>query len=199
MEVDAERTLNNLHVLSALSPFDKLITGGDCFDIHPPSHMREIYRTWLGERRTQNVARVRQTVRTAIAHIRKLLDDANALMASGLREDESLRLRVDTIVVQHVRMCEGLQQSCAGLRNLLQTYREDASLASHIHLTITEINDFLCLMHSHTERLRGVASSDLRVTSMQTLDTLMKPPSPHSPPPPSPLPSSPPAETSETP
>ena len=194
MDVDAERTLNNLHVLSAVSPFDKLITNGDSFDIHPPSRMREMYRTWIGERRTQNVARVRQTVRTAIAHIRKLLDDANALLTSGLREDESMRLRVDTIVVQHVRMCEGLQQSCTGLRNLMQTYRDDAMLASHIHLTITEIHDFLTLIHHHTERLRSSASSDLRVTSMQTLDTLIKPP----PPPPSPSLSSPRAETSET-
>ena len=159
MEVDAERTLHNLHVLSAVSPYDKLITSGDAFDIHGPTRLRELYRTWSGERRTQNMNRVRQTVRAAITYVNKSLDDANALLTSASRTEESMKLRVDTIVVQHVRMCEGLKQSRSGLKNLLQTYRDDAMLMTQLHLTITEINDFLSLIYKHTEKIRLQCSS----------------------------------------
>ena len=161
-------TLNNLHVLSALSPYDKLITSGDAFDIHGPTRWREVYRTWIGERRNQNMSRVRQTVRSAISYVNKSLDDANALLTSSSSTEEHMRLRVDTIVVQHVRMCEGLKQSCNGLRNLLQTYRDDAMLSSQLHLTITEIEDFLNLISKHTERIRKKCSAEVCIFSIPT-------------------------------
>ena len=154
MEVDAERTLHNLHVLSAVSPYDKLITSGDAFDIHGPTRLREVYRTWSGERRSHNMTRVRQTVRAAVAYVNKSLDDANALLTSTSGTEESMKLRVDTIVVQHVRMCEGLKHSCIGLKNLLQTYRDDAMLVSQLQLTVTEITDFLHLIYKHNEKIR---------------------------------------------
>lgn len=158
MEVDAERTLNNLHVIGALSPYDKLLTNTDTFDIHAPTYMREVYRTWHGEKRTQNMTRIRQTVRSAIAYINKSLEDANALLSSSSRSEEGMILRVDTIVVQHVRMSQGLERSCEGLQNLLQTYRDDATLSSQLSLTMTEVRDFLSIIGPHTEKLRKQCS-----------------------------------------
>ena len=55
MESEAERTLSNLHVLSALSQNDKLNTNEDVFDIYAPTSLRGMWRTWYGERRGQNV------------------------------------------------------------------------------------------------------------------------------------------------
>ena len=166
MDLDAERTLNNLHVLAALSPYDKLITNNDAFDIHGPTRLREVYRTWQGERRHQNMTRVRQTVRSAITYVNKSLDDANALLSSSQSQlGETMTLRVDTIIVQHIRMCQGLQKSCAGLTSLLQTYRDDAMLMSQIQLTITEIGDFLRIISPHTERLRRTLTDEGSFTS----------------------------------
>ena len=160
MEVDAERTLGNLHVISAVSPYDKLITTGDTFDIHGPTRLREMYRTWFGERRSQNMSRIRQTVRAAIAYINKSWDDASALLSTTKHSDDTMKLRVETIVVQHVRMCEGLERSCAGLKNLIQTYRDDATVVSQLQLTITEIHDFLSLISKHSQRVRKECSHE---------------------------------------
>ena len=79
MQADAERTLSNLHVLAALNHNDKLITNDESFDIYPPSTWRALYRTWMGERRNQNVQRVRHTVRAAIDFATKSLHESESL------------------------------------------------------------------------------------------------------------------------
>ena len=82
MHSDAERTLNNLHVLAALSQNDKLLTNEDAFDIHAPTTLRAISRYWYRERRSSNIQRVRICVRAAMEFVSKSLDDANALVPS---------------------------------------------------------------------------------------------------------------------
>ena len=171
MQTDAERTLNNLHILAALSHNDKLMTNLDSFDIYTPTTFRSMMRTWYGESRGQNVNRVRTTVRAAIAFASKALEDAHALdpatpgipppgsvstnaSSSSSVGYEALRLRVDTMALQHFRMTDALRRACYGLNNLLQTYREDAALASQIVLLMREVDDFLRVIAPHSESLR---------------------------------------------
>lgn len=151
MQTDAERTLGNLHVLAVLSHNDKLITNEDTFDIHTPTSLRALWRTWSGEGRVQNVTRVRSTVRAAIDFSYRSLADVEALRA-GNHDD----LRVKTAALQHLRMVDGVERARTGLGNLIQTYRDDAALASQIALVNEEIADFLEVMRPHSTRLAGV-------------------------------------------
>lgn len=151
MEADAERTLNNLHVIAALSQNDKLITSTDVFDIYTPTTLRGLWRTWYGECRGNNVQRVRQTVRAGIAFSQRSLEEATAL-----RDTNTARLRLDTVCLQHVRMIEALQNAKRGIHNLLQTYRDDAALSSQITLLMTEIDDFVRVITPHTRDMQSV-------------------------------------------
>ena len=150
MQSEEERTLNNLHVIGALSHNDKLCTAEDVFDIYAPTSMRGLLRMWYGERRGQNVQRVRQTVRAGIGFAQRSLEEVQALGDTG----ETMRLRVDTMALQHLRMMEGLRRASGGMQNLLQTYREDAALYSQISLLIAEMEDFGRVLTPHTESLR---------------------------------------------
>lgn len=161
MQSDAERTLNNLHVLAALSHNDKLMTNGDAFDIYAPTTFRSMLRSWYGEGRVQNMQRVQHTIRAAIGFANKSYEDATALMIqNGIdsRVPSYLKVRFDTLSLQHVRMCEGLSRARLGLGNLLQTYREDATLSSKVSLLMEEIDDFHRVMSQHTEKLQATIS-----------------------------------------
>lgn len=153
MEANAERTLHNLRVLASVSQNDKLMTNEDRFDIYCPTTLRAMMRMWYGEKRAQNVQRVRATVREAMNFASRSLEEASALLQATSSSD--FRLRVDTTAVQHLRMMEALVRAQQGLRNLLQTYREDAALASQITLVVEEITDYVSVLAPHSLALQA--------------------------------------------
>lgn len=157
MNADAERTLMNLNVIAAVSQNDKLMTNEDQFDIYTPTTMRAVLRTWYGERRLQNIQRVRTTIRSAMSFASTYLDDANALM-TDVTQGESVRIRTDTCVLHHVRMCEALRRSTRGLTNMLQTYRDDAAVASQLSSLAQEVTDFLSVIEPYSRSVRGRSS-----------------------------------------
>lgn len=157
--VDAERTLHNLHILGALSHNDKLMTNDDRFDIYQPTSFRGMMRAVYGERRLQNVQRVRQTVSAGIAFATKALEEANTMLepASASKHPPapcSLPLRIETIALEHFRMMAALHRARDGLTNLLQTYRDDAALASQITLLTDELDDMRRILLPHSDLLR---------------------------------------------
>lgn len=156
MQSDAERTLSNLHVLGALSHNDKLLTNDDVFDIYQPTALRGLVRFWYGERRDQNAQRIRHHVHAAVGYAKQALEDAEALgdAVSAAQAPESMRLRMDTAALQHFRMLDALVRACAGLRNLLQTYRDDAAFSAQLALVVTEVEDFVRIIGSHSAALR---------------------------------------------
>jgi hypothetical protein len=161
MESEAERTLNNLHVLAALSHNDKLMSNEENFDIYTPTTFRGLFRTWYGEKRGQNVQRIRNTVRSAISFASRSLDETNVLLQQDFSPhgvvpspESMMQLRVDTMALQHVRMVDALCSSRVGLLNLLQTYRDDAALASQITLIAQEITDFMSVIGPYSRPLR---------------------------------------------
>ena len=154
MQAEVERILGNLHVLGALSHNDKLMTNEDAFDIYIPTTMRGLMRAWYGERRGQNVARIRSTVRGAIEFSQRTLTDIRAYSASSSSGDVDVdvdvnTLRRETMELQFRRMIDGLRRAREGLANLTQTYRDDAALSSQIRLINEEISDFLSVMSRH--------------------------------------------------
>ena len=175
MNSDAERTLNNLHVLASVSHNDKLMTNEDLFDIYEPTSMRGLMRMWYGERRGQNVQRVRHTVRSGMTYAQQYLDES-AHLGSTTGPMPTARLRGDTVALQHVRMVDALRASLSGLTNMLQTYREDAALTSQISGLVQEVTDFLTVLDPYSRPVRercGGASPPV---------TAAPPPSPHPPP-----------------
>lgn len=169
MDTEAERALSNLHVLAALSHNDKLLTNDDHFDIYYPTTWRAIMRTVYGERRAHNVQRVRNTVKLGIDAARRLLEDAHALRAMGDACDPKLRLRRDSVVLQHLRMVDALTMARGGLCNLMRTYQDDAAHTSQIRLVVEEIDAFCTIIATHTALLRrtcggGEASGALEAT-----------------------------------
>ena len=151
MQADAEITLRNLHVISALSQNDKLITNDDYFDVYTPTTLRSLYRSWYKERRQSNILRLRQTVRNGIAFVKRTSEDINALIES---KSVSLQMQIDIILAQHLRMRDALHKACTGLRNMMLTYREDANIVSQLSLILDEITDFNVLMEPRTESLK---------------------------------------------
>lgn len=150
MQAEVERILGNLHVLGALSHNDKLMTNEDAFDIYIPTTWRGLMRSWYGERRGQNVARIRSTVRGAIEFSQRTLTDIRAYDTRSIGDDVDVNtLRRETMKLQFHRMIDGLRRARDGLTNLIQTYRDDAALSSQIRLIVEEIGDFLSVMNRH--------------------------------------------------
>ena len=153
MQIDAERTLSNLHVLGALLHNDKIMTNEDAFDIYSPTSMRGLFRAWYGERRSANIARIRQAVRSAITFSSHSLEETIELLGATSRSDQ-LKLRTSSTAMQHMRMCDALRRARAGLHNLVQTYRDDAASSSQMALLMAEIDDYIQLITPHTDELR---------------------------------------------
>ena len=159
MQADVERILGNLHVLGALSHNDKLMTNEEAFDIYIPTTWRGLVRSWYGERRGQNVARIRSTVRGAIEFSQRTLTDIRAYNTPSAADDVDVNtLRRETMELQFRRMTDGLRRARDGLTNLMQTYRDDAALSSQIRLINEEIGDFLSVMSRHASPLLGQGS-----------------------------------------
>jgi len=151
MQAEVERILVNLHVLGALSHNDKLMTNEDAFDIYIPTTWRGLVRSWYGERRGQNVARIRSTIRGAIEFSQRTLTDIRAYnnTRSVPGDVDVNTLRRETMELQFHRMIDGLRRARDGLTNLIQTYRDDAAFESQIRLINEEIGDFLSVMNRH--------------------------------------------------
>ena len=161
MDTNADRALSNLYVLAALSHNDKLTTNDDNFDIDYPTTWRAILRTVYGERRSQNVERVRSTVRQGIDAAQRSLSDANAL-AKAMNEsqtiDPQLLLRRNGVILQHLRMVDALTKARGGLDNLMHTYQDDAAHKSQICLVMEDIETFCAVIAHQSSLLRTEAA-----------------------------------------
>ena len=129
---------------------------------------------WYGERRAQNVHRVRHTIQLAIEFAHRTLENVTALRAAHMGGDGSHTLRVHTVILRHQRMVSALARSRNGLECLLQTYRDDAALTSQIRMLIEEVKDFLRLVEPISLQLEastgagggsGVAGTSISGTS----------------------------------
>lgn len=189
MQADVERILVNLHVLGALSHNDKLMTNEDAFDIYIPTTLRGMMRSWYGERRGQNVARIRSTVRGGIEFSQRTLTDIRAYNTRSIAEEVDVNtLRRETMELQFRRMIDALRRARDGLTNLIQTYRDDAALSSQIRLINGEIGDFLSVMNRHASSVPSPhpsAHSSPEVTASRPVPSgrgSPVTPSPHPPP-----------------
>lgn len=163
MLFEAETTLANLHIISALNHDDKLVTSEERFDIDSPTTLRALMRFWYGEKRNVNVQRVRLCLKSAMDHITRTLDDANSILMSIERQNEpysmhnpseaSLRFKAHNVAMKHFRMLQALKTASLGLTNLIHTYRDDPGLSSQISLLVKEVEDFTIIVEPHSSAL----------------------------------------------
>jgi hypothetical protein len=116
---EMELVLMNLHVLSQTEPRDKLCTTSTPFNLAPPSAARNMWRMWTGEGRSVNVERVREQVCKAISYLEG--EDGSAVAAA----------RVTSALI-------GAQR---GLRTLMVTYADDASIVAQLNVICDDITD----------------------------------------------------------
>lgn len=168
MDVNSEQTLRNLHVLGALSHNDKLMTNEDTFDIYSPTSLRGVLRMWYRENRMHNIDRVRVTIKRAIQYVERTLEEATTSSTTSHAaswQTTTIMVRLGTVIEHHIRMMNALNRARYGLWNLMQTYREDAAVASQINLIVEETNSFLTLMNPHTLHLQKMLQSTQSASS----------------------------------
>jgi hypothetical protein len=153
MQSDEEETLQNLYVLASICHNDKLMSQNHLFTIYANTSYRGLWRRWYGENRTQNITRIRQTLRQAIIFATRSIDTTDTLIAANSC-DVSLCLRINILSIQHVRMCDALLGAITGLQHMLSTYRDDSMHSSQMCILISEIEDFLSVMNKRTQFLR---------------------------------------------
>ena len=133
MQPEVELFVRNLHVISSLMPHDKLNTENATFTKYDPTYSRAIFRWYYGENRESNLTKVQQVIRQATLFMTQTL-------SSSKKENETIK---DVVEQQQCkRVFDILKQSENGLRNMLQTYKEDVSICAKIEMLIDEINDF---------------------------------------------------------
>lgn len=117
--------LQNLRTLSTLQINQKLCTSGQMFSVRPAAGtLTTLWRTWYGEDRQANVARL-QTL-FALAMLR-----CEVLTLKGT--DDALCRRI----------AEQTRLALPGLECLAQTYREDSATVSSIEVLQSSVEAFL--------------------------------------------------------
>jgi hypothetical protein len=164
MYTDAAQTLNDLHVIAVISHNDKLITNGVGFDIYTPTTLRGLVRFLYGEGRAENVTRVRRTVESAVVVCQQSVANLSHIVFNESIHDPLCGMHTRTTAMNYVRMVDALCRSQYGLRNLMQTYRDDVAIVAQIHLIVQDVSDFLSLMDPHTARLQSVLGSPARAS-----------------------------------
>lgn len=144
MDSETERALKNLLVLTEMTHNDKLMTNGDCFYIYTPTSLRGFVRYWSGEDRLHNIERIRQTIHSAFACVQTSIPTISRVSTSP--KSKVSRVQDGIAVLKHLRIVKALAASRIGLRNMLQTYHNDATIKTQLQIIIDEVEDFLTVL-----------------------------------------------------
>lgn len=156
MQFDAERILQNLHVIGALAHNDKLMTNDEIFDIYSPTLFQGVWRMVYRENRMQNINRIRNAIRAGMQLAQKYMDEIVILWSSARQDVDltQLRYRIDTLGMQYLRICEALENAKGGMANLHHTYKDDSALVSQLQLLSSEVADFQTVMSTYTNNVK---------------------------------------------
>ena len=140
MQTETEKALKNLSILASLSQNDKLNTNEDIYTIYIPTSVRGMVRFWYSEKRSSNIVKIHETVRTATKFVRQIITEC---------ENENFNYQKELKLQQCKRMVQSIIKSTKGLENLKQTYRDDHAITVNIQLIIDEIEDFITLINKN--------------------------------------------------
>lgn len=146
-EMSAEELLQSLFVVSRLSVNDKLVSDGLRFSIRQPSYYRILVRMYFNENRGKNIDALRMVFQLSMKGV---------LLHSYKCE-----------IAEKIRFLDALIPACNGLKNLIETYREDVETVSRLQILVDEVQDFV---QTHQESKLDTQSSQLNkeVSLMET-------------------------------
>lgn len=164
--VDVDKAMANLTILSMVRQNDKVYTSSDIMVIDPPSAQRAFLRRWYGESREGNLARFSEIVHGGMSCISTFL----------IIEQPSNPVLKDQSGRRTLRLVTALGDARQGLRNLVITYADDPGFTARLTLLIKEVDDFL---HSITPSLQATTSPEQRaaVSPLLTIQEIIITPS----------------------
>ena len=122
--------LQNLQTLSTLQHNQKLCTACKVFTVQDNSGvLTGLLRSWYGEDRQANVARLQ------------------ALFSLAMLRCENLILK-GTDVSMRERIVHVVEEALPGLARLAQTYRGDVATVSSLAVLAEDVRAFLCRVHA---------------------------------------------------
>ena len=115
-----------------------------------------------GEGRDINIRRIQQCIRDAKKHITTLLQKNQENDARrDVLSQENLALKLNNVGEHNhcFRLCEALKSAGEGLKNLQQTYRDDATVFAKLKILTDEITDYCDVTFEVTKRISSPAKS----------------------------------------
>ena len=117
--------LQNLRTVATLQSNQKLSTTGAVFTVHDTGgFVTSLWRSWYGEDRGGNVARVQ------------------TLFALAMLRCENLALR-GTDAALHTRIMNAMREAVVGLERLALTYRDDVAVVSQLTVIMHDVEAFV--------------------------------------------------------
>lgn len=141
MNLESEKTLRNLGVISALTHNDKLNTKDEEFTVYVPTTLRGVTRFVYREGREQNIQRIQGCVRDAKQYISNAMHEIHNTHDSESSVMRQLSMSTQLQVCN--RMIGALRDSIQGLQSLHVTYKDDPTSVSKLVILEHEIDDFL--------------------------------------------------------
>lgn len=165
MQIETERTLRNINVISSVRQNDKLLTQQDIFIVYEPTSLRGLLRMlYYRENREQNVTKIQCTIREAKRYVESVL----SCTKSHTRTEESFStvLQQTTQTQTCCRMIEALSNCDKGLHNMEETYRDDSSISVKIKMLRDEIKDFLNATREYSPLFNCTSAPEIPTISL---------------------------------
>ena len=141
--------LQNLQTLPTVQPKQKLSTSGKHFTVRNVSGvLTSMWRSWYGEDRIGNVARLQR------------------LFPIAMLRCEVLRLR-QTNSAPRARIETAMQDGLPGLACLAQTYRDDVAIVSSLAVLTEDVRTFL---QKNAEELQSQQGGDDDATKLHSTE-----------------------------
>ena len=121
--MNTDTVLQNLIVLSRVEVNDKLVSDGVHLSIRPPTYTRSLFRYWYNETRQSNI------------------EALHSLLSAAINLAELLHLQRNA--EGSARVVSALHPAVRGLRNLLETYRDDIDACSRLTMLVQDTDRFL--------------------------------------------------------
>ena len=147
-----DRLFINLKVLSQLLPGQKIYTSEDYLILDTGvSYKQVLTRWWLNETRERTLKKIQEVIRSAVYCGQNAINSELASDISPATKQWEIarerQLQIDNITLLKLLSTE-LSNCLAGLRNLKDTYKDDATLRAKIDLEIE-------LIERHVQKFQG--------------------------------------------
>lgn len=133
--MSADELLQSLFVVSRLSVNDKLVADGFRFSIRPPTYYRTFLRMYYNEGRSKNIDALRMVFALSM----------KGVVIHNYKSEHD----------DKTRFLDALVPACVGLRNLVETYRDDVEAVSKLQILIEDVESFV-----QTHRCATLQDSD---------------------------------------